>query len=93
MVRARPVHPAGRPDFDAQLQRYARDGFPEAFSDRLPSGSRVVYVDSTAVLAGMIEVIEYTAAQERTYTEMYQAAVGWAPAEALKRKEIVRAHG
>jgi hypothetical protein len=79
-------------DFDAQLERYARDGFPEAFSDRLPSGSRVVYVDSTAVLAGMIEVIEYTPAQEQTYTEMYQAAVGWAPAEALEREEIVRAH-
>lgn len=79
-------------EFDATLQRYARAGFHEAFSDRLPSGSRVVYVDSMAVLGGMIEVIEYTPEQERTYTEMYQAAVGWTPAEALEREEIVRAH-
>jgi hypothetical protein len=40
----------------------------------------------------MIEVIQYTPAKERTYTEIYQAAVGWAPAEALEREEIVRAH-
>ena len=39
----------------------------------------------------MIVVIEYTAAQERTYTEMGQAAVGWAPRAALEREEIVRA--
>jgi hypothetical protein len=45
-----------------------------------------------AVLAGMTVVIEYTAAQERTYTEMDQVAVGWAPRAALEREEIVRAH-
>ena len=38
-----------------------------------------------------VEVIEYTPVQERTYTEMYHAAVGWARA-ALEREEIVRAH-
>jgi catechol 2,3-dioxygenase-like lactoylglutathione lyase family enzyme len=80
-------------DFDAQITRYAEAGFEEAFSDRLPSGSRVIYVDSTEALGGMIEVIEYTAAQERTYTEMYQAAVGWIPARTLEREEIVRAAG
>ncbi len=40
----------------------------------------------------LIEVIEYAPVQERTYTEMYQAAVGWAPGAALQREEIVRAH-
>jgi hypothetical protein len=34
-----------------------------------------------AVLGAMIEVVEHTAAQERTYTEMYRAAVGWTPSE------------
>jgi catechol 2,3-dioxygenase-like lactoylglutathione lyase family enzyme len=80
------------PDFDAAVARYAHAGCDEAFSDRLPSGSRVVYVDAVAILGGMIEVIEHTPAQERTYTEMYQAAVGWTPAQALEREEIVRAH-
>jgi catechol 2,3-dioxygenase-like lactoylglutathione lyase family enzyme len=79
-------------EFDATVARYDAAGFEEAFSDRLPSGSRVVYVDATAVLGGMIEVVEYTPAQEHTYTEMYQAAVGWNPEEALEREEIVRAH-
>jgi hypothetical protein len=40
----------------------------------------------------MTVVIEYTAAQERTYTEMDQTAGGWAPRTALEREEIVRAH-
>jgi hypothetical protein len=34
------------------------------------------------------EVIECTPEQERTYTEMYQAAVGWTPAG--DGEEIVR---
>ena len=38
------------------------------------------------------KVIEYTPVHERTHTEMYHAAVGWAPAAALEREEIVRAH-
>ncbi len=44
------------------------------------------------VLAGMIVVIEYASAQERTHSEMYQAAVGWAPGAALEPEEILRAH-
>lgn len=66
-------------EFDRDVERYAAAGFPEAFSDRLPSGSRVVYVDARSALGGMIEVIEYTEEQERTYTEMYRAAVAWSP--------------
>ena len=43
----------------------------------LPSGSRVIYVDSTRDLPGMIELVEHTPEQERTYTEMYEAALDW----------------
>jgi hypothetical protein len=61
-------------DFDADVARYAALGYPEAFSDVLPSGSRVVYVDATRDLPGMIELVEHTPEQERVYTEMFTAA-------------------
>jgi hypothetical protein len=63
--------------FDADVDRYRALGYEEAFSDRLPSGARVVYMDATRDLPGMIELVEHTAEQERVYTEIYQASVGW----------------
>jgi Glyoxalase/Bleomycin resistance protein/Dioxygenase superfamily len=60
--------------FDADVARYAALGYAEAFYDVLPSGSRVMYVDSTRDLPGMIELVEHTPEQERVYTEMFTAA-------------------
>lgn len=80
-------------NFEADIARYAEAGFPSAYSDQLPSGSRVVYVDATAALGGMIEVIEHTDAQERLYTEMYHAAIAWRPEAAGEKEEIVRVRG
>jgi len=73
-------------DFDATLERYAQAGFPEAYADTLPSGSRIVYVDATATLGGMIEVIEHSPAQERVYTAMFRAAVDWDGADPVRRE-------
>jgi hypothetical protein len=64
-------------DFDADVERYARAGFEEAYYDVLPSGARIMYVDSTAALPGMIELVELNDEQERVYTAMYRAALGW----------------
>ena len=63
--------------FDDDLARYAAAGYEEAYYDRLPTGSRVAYVDSLRDLPGMIELIEHTDAQERFYTAMYEAALDW----------------
>jgi hypothetical protein len=63
--------------FDDDVARYAALGYEEAFYDVLPSGSRVVYVDATRDLPGMIELVEHTTEQERVYTEIYEAARGW----------------
>lgn len=63
--------------FDQDVERYRLRGYEEAFFDRLPSGSRVVYLDATHELPGMIELIEHTDAQEGTYTEIYRAAADW----------------
>ena len=63
--------------FDEDVARYAAAGYEEAFSDVLASGARVLYVDATRDLPGMIELVEHTEAQERVYTQIYEAAVGW----------------
>jgi hypothetical protein len=65
-------------DFDAAVARLQSAGFDEAYYDVLPTGSRVMYVDDGGrTLPGMVELIEHTDAQERVYTEMYLASVGW----------------
>jgi glyoxalase/bleomycin resistance protein/dioxygenase superfamily protein len=63
--------------FEQDVARYVSLGYAEAFTDTLPSGSRVVYMDATRDLPGMIELIEHTGAQERVYTEIYEAAIDW----------------
>ena len=73
--------------FDADIERLAAKGYEEAFSDRLPTGSRVVYMDATRDLPGMIELVEHTAAQEQVYTSMYRAAVGWDGSDAIRRTD------
>jgi hypothetical protein len=72
--------------FDADVERYRVLGYEEAFSDLLPSGSRVIYVDSTRDLPGMIELVEHTEAQERKYAEIYESAVGWDGQDPIRRE-------
>jgi hypothetical protein len=74
-------------EFEADLRRYAELGFEEAYADVLPSGSRIVYVDSTRDLPGMIEVIEHTAAQEEVYDRIYRASIGWDGREPIRRED------
>jgi hypothetical protein len=61
-------------DFDAELTRL---GYPVVFEDRAPSGARVVYVDSTEVLPGFVEVVEMSEAMEAMYEKFRVSAVGW----------------
>lgn len=72
--------------FDDDVARYVSLGYEEAFSDRLPSGSRVVYLDARRDLPGMIELVEHTDAQERVYAEMYRAALGWDGRDPIRRE-------
>ncbi|HEY1596136.1 MAG TPA: VOC family protein [Thermoleophilaceae bacterium] len=73
--------------FDEDVQRYAALGYPEAFFDRLPSGSRVIYVDATRDLPGMIELVEHTDGQERLYTQIQHASVGWDGTDPVRRED------
>jgi hypothetical protein len=80
-------HHWGRPtaDLDAEVERYHSLGYAPAFSDRSPRGYRVVYIDTTRDLPGMIELMEATPALETRYTEMYLASVGWDGTDPVRR--------
>jgi Glyoxalase/Bleomycin resistance protein/Dioxygenase superfamily len=71
--------------FDDDAARYQAAGYEEAFYDRLPSGARVMYLDSTRDLPGMIELLEHNEEQERFYTEMYEGAVDWDGSDPVRR--------
>jgi hypothetical protein len=72
--------------FADDLARFAALGYEEAFADRLPSGSRVTYVDATRDLPGMIELVEHTDEQERVYTSIYRAALDWDGRDPIRRE-------
>ncbi|WP_199434767.1 VOC family protein [Qaidamihabitans albus] len=74
----------GTHDLDTEVARYRDEGHEVAFSDTLPSGARVTYVDTTSVLPGMVELIEMSPKQEATYTRIYLASVGWDGTEAVR---------
>ena len=67
----------GARDFDSTVEEYKSKGYREAFSDISPRGVRVVYLDTSADLSGMLEIIEMTADVEGQYNRMYDAARTW----------------
>jgi hypothetical protein len=73
--------------FEADVRRYSELGYPEAFFDRLPSGSRVVYMDATRDLPGMIELVEHSEGQERLYTSIQQMSVDWDGSDPIRRED------
>jgi len=74
-------------DFDAELRRHLDRGHEEAFSDRLPSGARIVYVDTKGELPGMIELVEHTPAQVAVYTTIWQASCGWDGSNPIRQSD------
>jgi hypothetical protein len=64
-------------NFDADVALYRKRGAEQAFFLRVPSGGRVAYMDTTAQLPGMVELIELGADFEPMFTRFYQASLGW----------------
>lgn len=64
-------------DFDATVAQYKVQGYREAFSDISPRGVRIVYLDTSSDLPGMLEIIEMTSDVEEQYRRMYEAARRW----------------
>ena len=63
--------------FDATVALYERDGYPLAFRAAVPSGGRVGYMDTTAVLPGYTELIELGGAFEDVFGRFYRASLSW----------------
>jgi Glyoxalase/Bleomycin resistance protein/Dioxygenase superfamily len=64
-------------DFDRDIETYRKRGAELAFFARVPSGGRVAYMDTTAQLPGMVELIELGASFEPMFTGFYRASLGW----------------
>jgi hypothetical protein len=59
--------------------------FDARFSDVSPRGVRIVYVDTTRDLPGMLEIIETTDALEAIYHSYFAAAQGWNGEDPVRR--------
>jgi Glyoxalase/Bleomycin resistance protein/Dioxygenase superfamily len=64
-------------NFDRDVQLYRAAGCELAFYERVPSGGRVGYMDTTAHLPGMTELIELGASFDATFARMYGATIAW----------------
>jgi Glyoxalase/Bleomycin resistance protein/Dioxygenase superfamily len=64
-------------DFDAELQRKEKAGGVIASSCRVVVGARNAFVDTTASLGGMLEVIEVTPAVEEFFGMLRAASQSW----------------
>jgi hypothetical protein len=67
----------GSKDIDRDMEAYRKRGAEAAFVLRVPSGGRVAYMDTTAELPGMVELIELGADLETMFTKFYRASLGW----------------
>lgn len=64
-------------NFDRGLERHRAAGADLAFHLRVPSGGRVAYMDTTASLPGMVELIELGEQFEKTFNRFYRPSIGW----------------
>jgi Glyoxalase/Bleomycin resistance protein/Dioxygenase superfamily len=74
----------GSKDFDRDMEIYQKRGAELAFFARVPSGGRIAYMDTTAALPGMVELIELGADLEPMFTAFYRASLGWDGTEPVR---------
>lgn len=67
----------GSKNFDEDVERFRNSGAELAFFAKVPSGGRIAYMDTTADLPGMVELIELNPDFEPIFTGFYRAALGW----------------
>ena len=71
-------------NFDAAVAQYEREGYALAFRAAVPSGGRVGYMDTTAVLPGFTELIELGGAFEEVFGRFYRASIAWDGKDAIR---------
>ena len=70
--------------FDAAVAQYESAGYALAFGAAVPSGGRVGYMDTTAVLPGFTELIELGGAFEEVFGRFYRASIDWDGKDAIR---------
>jgi len=70
-------------DYDADLAAYTRHGAQVAFSG-LMMGSRVCWVDTSATLGFMVELIEANAVADAVFASFREAAAHWDGGDPLR---------
>jgi hypothetical protein len=78
-------------DLDGEIERYRREGYEVAFSDRSPRGVRIAYMDMGRALPGMLEIIEVSDALEDVYLDMYETSRTWDGKDPFRRAGPVKA--
>ena len=63
--------------FDRDLEKYRSQGHEVAFIAAVPSGGRVAYMDTTALLPGFVELIELGGAFDPVFSRFYRESIGW----------------
>ena len=72
--------------YEDDVARYLSLGWEEAYSDRLPSGSRIVYMDPRGERPGMLALVEHTPAQEEVYTRIWRASLDWDGSDPIRKE-------
>lgn len=70
--------------FDADVAHHQRAGMSLAFSGVAGVGARAGYMDATATLGGMIELIEITPKIEEFFGALHVAGQGWDGTEPVR---------
>jgi hypothetical protein len=63
--------------FDRDVEKYRGAGHETAFICAVPSGGRVAYMDTTALLPGFVELIELGGAFDPVFSRFYRESIGW----------------
>ena len=79
--------------FDETVTSYLAQGYEIGFAAEPMPGVHVAYVDTTANLPGMIEIIEMTPSVEAMFTSYYQASIGWDGGNPVRARPIPAAAG
>jgi hypothetical protein len=64
-------------NFDRDVEQFHAAGYETGFLAGVPTGGHVAYMDTTAHLPGMIELIEIGAGFEAGFGGFYRATIGW----------------
>jgi Glyoxalase/Bleomycin resistance protein/Dioxygenase superfamily len=71
-------------NFDRDVEQYQARGYELAFFAGVPSGGRVAYMDTTANLLGMTELIELGAGFDPIFGRIYRSTIDWDGKDAIR---------